>query len=50
VEIGRDARARGYVLVPSEGTGSHTSPLHPSGLTLTHEMFSAKVGSGTAVV
>jgi hypothetical protein len=47
VEMGRDARTRGNACVPCEGGGG-VALFHPKGLTLTHEMFSAKVGSSTA--
>jgi hypothetical protein len=47
VEMGRDAQARGNACVSREGA-DRVARLHPQGLTLTHEMFSAKVGSSTA--
>jgi len=46
VEMGRDAQTRGNAYVPRVGARFVARP-HPEGLTLTHEMFSAKVGSST---
>jgi len=48
VEMGRDAQTRGNACVPSVGADRRIARHHPKGLTLTHEMFSAKVGSTTA--
>jgi len=47
VEMGRDAQTRGNACKPLAG-GVRIVARHPKGLTLTHEMFSAKVGSSTA--
>ena len=50
VEMGRDAHARGNVRIPAREAG-HVARRHRSeGLTLTHEMFSAKVESGTVLL
>jgi hypothetical protein len=45
--MGRDAQTRGNAFVP-RGGARYVARLRPKGLTLTHEMFSAKVGSSTA--
>jgi hypothetical protein len=45
--MGRDAQTRGNAFVPGEGA-VRVARFRPQGLTLTHEMFSAKVGSSTA--
>ena len=45
--MGRDAQSRGNACVPCEGADG-VARFHPQGLTLTHEMFSARVGSSTA--
>jgi hypothetical protein len=49
VEMGRDAQTRGNACVPSVGANSKVARHRPQGLTLTHEMFSAKVGSSNTV-
>jgi len=48
VEMGRDAQTRGDACVPLAGGVGFVARHHPSGLILTQEMFSAKVGRGTA--
>jgi len=48
VEMGRDAQSRGNACMPLAGGVRKVARHHPKGLTLTHEMFSAKVGSSTA--
>jgi len=46
--MGRDAQTRGDTCVPRVGTDSEVAHRDaPKGLILTHEMFSAKVGSST---
>jgi len=45
--MGRDAQTRGNACVPCRGDDG-VALFRPQGLTLTHEMFSAKVGSSTA--
>ncbi len=48
VEMGRDAQARGNACVPSVGADLQVAHRQrPTGLILTHEMFSAKVESST---
>jgi len=48
VEMGRDAQMRGNACVPCVGADLEVAHRHrPKGLTLTHEMFSAKVESST---
>jgi len=47
VEMGRDTQTRGNACVPSVGADRRIARHRPLGLTLTHEMFSAKVGSTT---
>ncbi len=46
--MGRDAQTRGNACVTSVGTDCIRARHRPQGLTLTHEMVSAKVGSNTA--
>ena len=48
VEMGRDAQTRGNACVTSGARTRIRARHRPQGLTLTHEMFSAKVGSSTA--
>jgi hypothetical protein len=47
VEMGRDAQTRGDAFVFRVETSLETAHRHRSGLTLTHEMFSAKVESSS---
>ncbi|MEA2215682.1 MAG: hypothetical protein QOK19_1243 [Solirubrobacteraceae bacterium] len=47
MERGLEARTRGNACAPCEGTERGIARHRPQGLTLTHEMFSAKVGSTT---
>ena len=42
--MGRDAQTRGYACVPLAGGVGFVARHHPTGLILTQEMFSAKVG------
>ena len=46
--MGRDAQTRGNACVPLTGGVGFVARHDPTGLTLTQEMFSAKVGSSTA--
>ena len=48
VEMGRDAQARGDACVSRAGDARLVARNRSKGLTLTHEMFSARVGSSTA--
>ena len=46
--MGRDAQSRGNACVSLAGGVRMVARQNPKGLTLTQEMFSAKVGSSTA--